>query len=65
MTRTALATMLLLGLGLPLTGSGCDQTVIDDVVFLRYDLASVGSDGGMTAIPGAPRVGMRGEKISR
>ena len=65
MTRIALATMLLLGLGLPLTVSGCDQTIIDDVPFIHYDLAGSGSDGGSTFIPGKPIPGMLIDRMGR
>src|SRR4051812_13960111 len=63
MKRIALATMLLLGLGLPV--SGCDQTIIDDVPFERYDLAGATPDGGMTLIPGKPLLGMLIDRAGR
>ena len=63
MMRTALATMLLLGLGLPT--SGCDATVINSEPFVRYDLAGAGSDGGTGFIPGKPLVGMLIDRLGR
>ena len=63
MTRIALATMLLLGLGLPM--SGCDQTIIDDQTFTHYDLSGGGSDGGTTFIPGKPILGMLIDRMGR
>ena len=56
---------LLVGLGLPLAGAGCDQTSIDNVPFVRYDLAGSGSDAGSTFIPGKPLVGMQIDRAGR
>lgn len=65
MTRIALFSMLLLGLGLPL--AGCDQTSIDIVPYVRYDLAGTTPPdaGGTTFIPGKPLVGMQIDRAGR
>src|ERR1700712_646339 len=63
MTRIALATMLLLGL--PLAVTGCDSTIIGDVPFIAYDLAGITPDGGTTFIPGKPLVGQLIDRVGR
>ena len=63
MTRFALATMLLLGL--PLTVTGCDSTVIGDVPFITYDLGGTAVDSGTVFIPGKPLVGMLIDRVGR
>lgn len=65
MTRIAHASVLFLGLGL--FGAGCDQTAIDIVPYMRYDLAGTApaDGGGSTFIPGKPLVGMQIDRVGR
>lgn len=64
MTRITLGA-LLVGLALPLAGAGCDQTQIDNIPYVRYDLAGSNSDAGSTFIPGKPLVGMQIDRAGR